>query len=237
MQIYKEKDYELFIGYVPEHEAKARWKKNKISLNLLDKFCSFSRAHEDIEVMAFLMYCRKQDDWSLIIPTQYCTKASVKTVDWVKDRKKISNVGTPLGSIHTHGTMGAFQSDVDKEDEDGFEGIHITLGNVDSPVMSVHSRLIFKGYENDPDLSSFIDFPEDILHYVPEEIALGILGHNVKYPEEWDTFLKKEEEITGDVMEYKIPSIPSSYTGLPKKIKKHHKDQSYLDQLFKGKTY
>ena len=77
-----------------------------------------------------------------------------------------------MGTIHSHGSMGAFHSGVDDKDEKDFDGIHITLGNVNiDKGESVSCRYMCGG----------VAFPMDFKDIVTEEVDFPL----VEPPKEW----------------------------------------------------
>jgi hypothetical protein len=50
-----------------------------------------------------------------------------------------------FGSIHSHASVKAFHSGTDDADEVAFDGLHITIGNVDQPVRSYSARWMLAG--------------------------------------------------------------------------------------------
>ena len=50
-----------------------------------------------------------------------------------------------FGSIHSHASAKAFHSGTDDADEVAFDGLHITIGNVDQPVRSYSARWMLAG--------------------------------------------------------------------------------------------
>ncbi len=66
---------------------------------------------------------------------------------------------TLIGSIHSHGSMGAFHSGVDDNDEQSFDGIHITLGNVstDNISFTISSSIVINGMRFEIEHSDYIE--------------------------------------------------------------------------------
>jgi len=68
-----------------------------------------------------------------------------------------------VGTIHSHGSMGAFHSGVDIDDENDFDGLHITIGNVNSKdKFSVSVEAVVNGYREKVAPSKYI---EGIKHF------------------------------------------------------------------------
>ena len=65
-----------------------------------------------------------------------------------------------IGTIHSHSSMGAFQSGKDLNDEKTVDGLHITLGKFDEAVIDIHSRVMLRGMEFPaPNLLEWIQGP------------------------------------------------------------------------------
>ena len=83
----------------------------------------------------------------------------------------------PVGTMHSHGNMGAFHSSTDHNDQTEFDGIHITVGKIDTAAPEFDIKLYVTG-------QSFKVKPEHILPkmHVPK----------LDFPEEWKTSVKKK---------------------------------------------
>ena len=62
-----------------------------------------------------------------------------------------------IGTIHSHGSMSAFHSGVDDKDEEHFDGLHITIGNVTDVYPSVSASIVVNGYRIVIDPREYID--------------------------------------------------------------------------------
>jgi len=64
-----------------------------------------------------------------------------------------------IGSIHSHGSMGAFHSSRDKSDEMDFDGLHITLGEFDEDdyYFNFSSELVIAGNRNKYDIKDWLE--------------------------------------------------------------------------------
>lgn len=74
------------------------------------------------------------------------------------------------GTVHHHCNMSAFQSSVDQENERSQDGIHITVGNLNSPMYDLHARLYIDKFKLVFNLSDFWDIGEE-LETLPMHIA------------------------------------------------------------------
>lgn len=82
-----------------------------------------------------------------------------------------------IGSIHSHGSMGAFHSSTDDGDEFDFDGLHITVGTIDTnPTYSC--RFISCGHDfKISDIKDIVEMPE-------------LSG---EFPEEWSKQVSKKQ--------------------------------------------
>ena len=104
------------------------------------------------------------DEWSIHIPEQQATKASVIP------RDRHDEAGTSaLIDLHSHARFSPFFSPTDNEDETGFR-IYVVIGNVDkTPAMSVRVG-VYSHYFNIP-ASTVFELPDGIQDiYEQEEV-------------------------------------------------------------------
>jgi len=89
----------------------------------------YEKYSSEAMVLMFLRYDGK--DIEFVAPKQKVSGASISYDPEIKSGYYL------VGTIHSHGNMGAFHSAVDIDDENNFDGIHITLGNVESDEFSI----------------------------------------------------------------------------------------------------
>jgi len=98
----------------------------------------FRRAYKlhHSEAAVLLHYAPATEQFMLVCPDQHVTLASVSydCSDRVEDYYLV-------GSIHSHCDFGAFHSGVDVGDEEFFDGLHITIGNVNQPYCTLASTI------------------------------------------------------------------------------------------------
>lgn len=127
----------------------------------------------------------------------------------------------PFGTVHHHCGLGAFQSGTDRDDEKDQDGLHITIGKMDSPVYDMHARFYRKGmmWEKTLDMSWFFDVgdpvtqcPEQFRVFLPENLldkmARRLMTQKVvcEFPEVWKTnLIDKNVKFT--------PVTPTTSTG------------------------
>lgn len=103
------------------------------------------------EAVGYLYYQPQSGEWQFMPPTQTATSASAK----YDEAPKIAGWKV-VGTIHSHGSMSAFHSGVDDTDEKFFDGIHITVGRVDT-VPEYSCSLVIQGKREKVDPSIVID--------------------------------------------------------------------------------
>jgi len=64
---------------------------------------------------------------------------------------------TMIGTIHSHGGMSAFHSGTDDKDEESFDGLHITIGNVRDEEVSISASIVANGYRVMVDPKDYIE--------------------------------------------------------------------------------
>lgn len=114
-----------------------------------------------------LLYSKKLQQFKLWCPTQTVSYSSVEydRTDTVpaSDRNYLGNDGPGyqmVGTIHSHCNFSAFHSGTDEFDESTFDGLHITLGHVDS---------------NDFSMVSTISFSDKRTSYIPTDLVDGVV--------------------------------------------------------------
>lgn len=64
-----------------------------------------------------------------------------------------------FGSIHSHAGINAFHSGTDDADETSFDGLHITIGNLDQPARSYSCRWMLAGKAFKAELTEVVEGP------------------------------------------------------------------------------
>ena len=77
-------------------------------------------------------------------------------------RQLLSEGYTIFGTIHSHCDFSAFHSGIDDADEHGFDGVHVTIGNVNGN-WSFSSRVMLNGGDYDRSLEDLFGFTEQEL--------------------------------------------------------------------------
>ena len=108
------------------------------------------------------------------------------------------------GTVHHHCSAGAFQSSVDLANEIGQDGIHITVGKLDSNQLDIHSRLIINESEVAHQLSNFFDVEKEI-NSIPQWLEQYV---NI--------------DILNKIVEHKITSLPPAGIQFPNVWKRNY---------------
>jgi hypothetical protein len=193
-------DLELVTGMTPLF----RWTKAKIPMELWQKIVAFMKwgfkAHQS-EVLITLFYNATEDRWDA---WPFAQNPMGMTVNYVTehptyaiDRAQFNGEWVQLGSVHHHCTMAAFQSGTDKTDEADRDGIHITIGKINSNPLDLHARQTFFNVFGDTKVADWIEIP-DWMRHVPEEYQPSLLSQmvvnpaNTDFPEEWKARVLKK---------------------------------------------
>lgn len=99
-----------------------------------------------------LLYLDKETGkkWKGIVPKQKVGPASVNyTAPTIEDKENFPDVENyfQAGSIHSHASMGACFSTTDDKDDLNFDGVHIVVGNFDTPIPNFAIRIMISGSE------------------------------------------------------------------------------------------
>jgi PRTRC genetic system protein A len=92
------------------------------------------------EAVVLLYYNQTRKWFKLQIPNQNVTGGSAI----YENRKTIENYQL-IGTIHSHGSMSAFHSSVDDNDERNFDGLHITVGRVTEVNLDISCSVVVNG--------------------------------------------------------------------------------------------
>lgn len=101
-------------------------KIGKIPIGLIHTSLEFFRkVYDEYKSEAVLLFTLDDGKWGLYCPKQEVSAGSL-------DYEVEDTTNTVVGSIHSHADFSAFHSGIDTEDEMAFDGVHMTLGFVNS---------------------------------------------------------------------------------------------------------
>ena len=132
------------ISILNSIDAMARMHINPIPAQWSAKILSFFRAvYEKFrgEAIVLLFYNEETGKYKIVPPHQKVTAGSLNY-----NRGVTIEGHTMIGTIHSHGSMSAFHSGVDDDDETSFDGLHITYGNVMQAEPSISASIVANGH-------------------------------------------------------------------------------------------
>lgn len=145
-------DYEIDID---KKDLQIKWTGSPVPGRLIRKFVTWSREVLDEhggECQGRLYYRETDDSWALAVKKQFISHGmESKEVgddgDEEECRKQLPKKGSWVmnGTIHSHCTSSAFMSGTDEADEIKQNGIHITVGHINSKEYQIHYRVGFRG--------------------------------------------------------------------------------------------
>ncbi len=103
-------------------------------------FKAVHRSKKGGEALVTLHYNPNSGQWRLHAPSQEVTPSHV-SADYSERFTDFYLVGT----IHSHGSMGAFHSSTDHDDEVDFDGLHLVFGNIEDRYPSITGVMAVKG--------------------------------------------------------------------------------------------
>jgi len=116
----------------------------KLPATLFAKVYEFFKAVYDehkSEAVILLFYNQDTQKFKVVVPSQQVSGAAC---DYNKGM--IIKDMNMIGTIHSHASMSAFHSGTDDADEKVFDGLHITIGNVDDEFPSVSTSVVASGF-------------------------------------------------------------------------------------------
>ena len=190
-KLYKKLDFPLFTTYqelsAVEHEELVPVFKGKpIPRQMWKKILSFMKQsydHFKSETLVFLFYDESKDQpWSWWIPPQETMGMTVKSSpddpEYAKQRADYPD--TMFGTVHHHCSTSAFQSGTDAADEVNREGIHFTVGNLNTTAFDIHCRITIGSCHSDIPAGTYIAQAADPFKKtakVPDNIRKQVRDH------------------------------------------------------------
>lgn len=196
------------------------WKGPLLSLTVLHQAISFFResfADNDSEQLAYFYISPDMTAIRLHVPFQEChgmtvsadetaspeARAAAREADGVKG-------WTFFGSIHHHCRSGAFASGTDRSDEENREGLHITVGNIDTKEVTFHARFVYSDNTWESRILDWVHVDEEQYltpqgRGLPSEIKKEVIKYLVynhekdpgSFPPAWLNRVKKKVQSQG----------------------------------------
>lgn len=148
-----------------EIDTGMKWNLPKLPFQILQETVTFfTKVYDEhkSESCVMLYYNFKTKKFKIGIPKQEVTAT---TIDY--SEVPVFKGFTIVGSIHCHGSMSAFHSGTDDDDEMDFDGLHITVGTIASPTFAC--RFITNGQQSKIDIKKCVDMPS-LLTSIDEDI-------------------------------------------------------------------
>ena len=173
------------ISGLQEIEAKAFIRLPQIPEDIVKTildFFSWCYNKYKAEGMVYLYYNSATKKYIVIPPKQEVSSGSVSYEIVPKAPEGFITVGT----IHSHGSMGAFHSGTDDKDQTELDGIHITVSKAYSPFPEFDARLYVGG----------------VPYKVDENRLMASLPKpKLSFPQEWENVVA-EKKITPAIYNY-----------------------------------
>lgn len=133
----------------------ARMHINKIPSTTFAKIVDFfKKVYQQFhgEAIVLLFYNEETGKYRIVPPHQKVSGAALQY------NRGVSIEGwTMIGTIHSHGSMSAFHSGTDHDDEETFDGLHITVGYVTNDKFSLSASIIANGFRAMVDPEDYIN--------------------------------------------------------------------------------
>lgn len=218
-KLFKNELYESNTTYVLSNQYP------KIEYNTMKEIIRFlyeGFKKYNCESMVYLLFNKNTNHWTYLIPIQYdlsrtsvsymdlCNSDKNKKLELIKNNKeaydlhkssleyysKLLDEGYVVaGTVHSHSNFSAFHSSVDDNDEMGFDGLHITVGNLNTQLsfsarymlsgseFKVEMKDIVKNFKNNIDIHNIL-FDVSYLEYLRNDInvptrAINLLDNKI----------------------------------------------------------
>jgi len=206
--VYEPVESQFYSGYQPvkltEGEPTLTWKGGKIPTEEWQKILSFFKWSYDetkSETQVRLLYNPETSHWvAWAFPQEHGKGMLADEIDGdEKDKQREQFPGyTVAGTVHHHCSSPAFQSGTDKADEKSQDGVHLTVGKLDSATYDLHSRVCRSDVIYSCSLKQWFEYPPEwdgiipakyINHAVADTLVTPV--SDVGFPEQWKDNLIK----------------------------------------------
>jgi len=161
----------------------------------------FDKYHAEAVVLLF--YNKSTKDYKVVVPEQIITYASS---DY---KRQVSIPGYEMiGSIHSHPNFRSSASFIDHNDEKSFDGLHIIVGNITMPTVSVSTYIVANGIHFLCKNTDYICIKEPpIISRQPSTFSKYMTNLQPKFREINNFFRKNNRLIVKDIEEEKEEEI------------------------------
>jgi len=170
-----------------------------------------------------LFYNQETKQYKIVCPHQKVSAAGAEY------NKGMTVTGWDMiGTIHSHASMSAFHSGIDDKDEESFDGLHITFGNMRDDDISISASIVANGFR-------VIVDPRDYINQLEMTVDIDE-DEKIPYAKtwKWDAGKKKMMEVTTAGKYYTRRKFDQRYQVRLSKDPKF--DESWMDRVEK-QTY
>ncbi len=165
----------------------------------------------------------KTGTWKIwAFPQEQDTGMAAREVDneaAIEQRKQFNEDWLYFGTVHHHCGTSAFQSGTDKANEEGQDGLHVTIGKMNEKKYDIHCRFYRKKRMFEPDMSWFWDIKEAIdaiphraRKYLPTDFEDKTARDEMTEPSDIDFPQQWRDNI---IVKPKPPELTVGFTGGP----------------------
>lgn len=183
-------------------DLEIRWEANPMSAELFREILSFFKYTYDehnAETQLRLYYHRTNGTWKAVAMPQFLEGSSLHVEEDEQDPRwndiivqLVADGWCQMGSAHHHCGASAFQSGTDLHDEIDTNGFHYTIGNLNSPKATLHTRAVLRGVVYEDVGDQFLPYTDDILSLknLPafDQSWLGMLKEKPKPVYNWGNY-------------------------------------------------
>ena len=148
------------VAHLPAEREYVDYALPKVPADLMARVVGFFRAiYRERKTEALVLLVWRSGSFDLVVPEQKVTLASVRFDLADGDLPAASRL---VGTIHSHGAMGAFASSVDEDDEAELDGLHIVVGDLDRRA-SYAAAIVVDGVRFPRRVSQLIERPRRLV--------------------------------------------------------------------------
>jgi len=208
-KLYQHETNSVFEGMFPVKDntleevkqLELHWTGEFIPLDVWKSIIAFFRwgfSEFNSEQTVRLYYHKEKKEWKVWAFPQECRGLAVREIkneDYTRQLEAIGEGFLPMGSVHHHCNISAFQSGTDNDDEVDSDGLHITVGQLDKQQLDIHGRVVFRKTFYPVEWCDWFDVAEWVkeVDNIPWELYNDIVKFNlvlvdtkdVLFPNEW----------------------------------------------------
>lgn len=176
------------------------------------------------EAIVLLFYDEEKRVYKIVPPHQKVTAAAC-------DYNKGITIDSMqmIGTIHSHANMSAFHSGTDDSDEEHFDGLHITIGNMKDEDVSITASIVANGHR-------FVINPEDYVERLVKTVDIDkVENRPLRRVFKWKHGKVVEDIVAGKQSSYSYRTLDKRFT-VKVSDKYHRVIPQWMEMVEKG-TY